>query len=66
LQKPQEAIADFYEAISTNPDDPAIHLQLARAYRLVGSTQEAQNENAIYQRLDQEPMPQEGNRIRQK
>ena len=54
LQKPQEAIADFRKAISINPDDPAIHFQLARAYRLVGLTQEAQNENAIYERLDTE------------
>jgi tetratricopeptide (TPR) repeat protein len=54
LQKPQEAIADFRKAISINPDDPAIHFQLARAYRLVGLTQEAQNENAIYERLDKE------------
>jgi tetratricopeptide (TPR) repeat protein len=54
LQKPQEAIADFRQAISINPEDPAIHFQLARAYRLVGSTQEAQNENAIYERLDKE------------
>jgi tetratricopeptide (TPR) repeat protein len=54
LQKPQEAIADFRKAISINPDDPAIHFQLARAYRLAGLTQEAQNENAIYERLDKE------------
>jgi tetratricopeptide (TPR) repeat protein len=54
LQKPQEAIADFRKAISINPDDPAIHFQLARAYRLGGLAQEAQSENAIYERLDKE------------
>jgi tetratricopeptide (TPR) repeat protein len=54
LQKPQEAIADFHRAITLSPDDAAIHFQLARAYRLTGQTQEAQNENAIYERLDKE------------
>jgi tetratricopeptide (TPR) repeat protein len=54
LQKPQEAIADFRKAISINPDDPSTHFQLARAYRLAGLTQEAQSENAIYERLDKE------------
>ncbi len=54
LQKPQEAIADFRKAITLSPDDAAIHFQLARAYRLTGQAQEAQNENAIYERLDKE------------
>jgi tetratricopeptide (TPR) repeat protein len=54
LQKPQDAIADFRKAISIDPDDPAVHFQLARAYRLTGQAQEAQNENAIYERLDKE------------
>ena len=54
LQKPQEAIADFRKAISITPDEPGIHFQLARAYRLAGMPQEAQSENAIYERLDKE------------
>jgi tetratricopeptide (TPR) repeat protein len=54
LQKPKEAIADFRKAIAINPDDPATHFQLARAYRLTGMTAEAQSENAIYERLDKE------------
>lgn len=54
LQKPQEAIADFRKAISIHPEDPAIHFQLARAYRLTGMTAEAQRENEIYERLDKE------------
>jgi tetratricopeptide (TPR) repeat protein len=54
LQKPQQAIADFRKASAINPDDPAIHFQLARVYRLVGMTAEAQAENAIYERLDKE------------
>ena len=32
----------------------ASHFQLARAYRLAGMSQEAQNENAIYERMDKE------------
>jgi tetratricopeptide (TPR) repeat protein len=54
LQKPQEAVADFRKAIAIAPDDPAVHFQLARAYRLTGQAQEAENENAIYERLDKE------------
>ncbi len=54
LQKPAEAIQEFRKAIAITPDDPAIHFQLARAYRLTGQTEEAQNENAIYERLDKE------------
>lgn len=54
LQRPQEAIADFRKAISITPDEPAIHFQLARAYRMAGKSQEAQDENAIYERLDKE------------
>ena len=54
LQKPKDAIADFRKAIAISPDDPAIHFQLARAYRLTGMTAEAQTENAIYERLDKE------------
>jgi tetratricopeptide (TPR) repeat protein len=54
LQKPKDAIADFRKAIAISPDDPAIHFQLARAYRLTGMSTEAQTENAIYERLDKE------------
>jgi tetratricopeptide (TPR) repeat protein len=52
LEKPNDAIDAFKKAIALDPEDPAIHFQLARAYRQAGLTQEAQNENAIYERMD--------------
>jgi tetratricopeptide (TPR) repeat protein len=54
LQRPKEAIEDLKKAISVDPADVATHFQLARAYRMAGLTQEAQNENAIFERLDKE------------
>ncbi len=53
LEKPSEAIEALKQAAVLDPDDPAIHFQLARAYRQAGQPQEAQNENAIYERMDQ-------------
>jgi tetratricopeptide (TPR) repeat protein len=52
LQKPNEAIEAFKKAAALDPDDPSLHFQLARAYRLIGQTQQAQSENAIYERMD--------------
>lgn len=54
LEKPNDAIEAFKKAIVLDPDDPTVHFQLARAYRQAGLTQEAQNENAIYERMDKE------------
>ena len=54
LEKPGEAIEAFKKAVAIDPGDAAIHFQLARAYRLTGQAQEAQNENATYERLDKE------------
>jgi tetratricopeptide (TPR) repeat protein len=54
LQKPGEAIEAFKKAAAIDPEDSAIHFQLARAYRLIGQVQQAQAENAIYERLDKE------------
>jgi tetratricopeptide (TPR) repeat protein len=54
LQRPREAIEDLRKAISVNPQDAATHFQLARAYREAGMTREAQNENAIFERMDKE------------
>jgi tetratricopeptide (TPR) repeat protein len=52
LEKPAEAIEALKNASTLDPDDPAIHFQLARAYRQAGQPQAAQNENAIYERMD--------------
>jgi tetratricopeptide (TPR) repeat protein len=54
LHKLQDAVKDFKKAISLDSDNAAIHFQLARAYRQLGMMEEAQNENAVYERLDQE------------
>jgi tetratricopeptide (TPR) repeat protein len=54
LEKPNEAIQALRKASALDPDDSAIHFQLARAYRLTGQEQAAQNENAIYERMDKE------------
>ncbi len=54
LGKSKEAAEDLEKAVAVYPEDPAIHFQLARAYRQLGLTQQAQNENAIYERLDKE------------
>ncbi|HEX4487851.1 MAG TPA: tetratricopeptide repeat protein [Terriglobales bacterium] len=53
LQKPEDAVKDLKSAIALNAADPTSHFQLARAYRQLGLTQEAQSENAAYERLDQ-------------
>ena len=54
IGKAKEAVEDLKQADSIQPDDPANHFQLARAYRQLGLMHEAQSENAIYERLDSE------------
>jgi tetratricopeptide (TPR) repeat protein len=54
LQRPKEAIDDFKKAIALDPQDAAPHFQLARAYRQAGLAQEADAENAIFERMDKE------------
>jgi tetratricopeptide (TPR) repeat protein len=54
LGKASQAIEDFRQAATMNPQDAAIHFQLARAYAKIGKTQEAQSETAIYDRIQSE------------
>jgi len=54
LRKPTEAIEDFKKASALDPEDPTNHFQLARAYRQLGLTQQAQNETAIYEHMQTE------------
>lgn len=54
LRKPQEAIDELNKAAALDPEDSATHFQLARAYRQVGRPQDAQRENSIYEKLEQE------------
>jgi tetratricopeptide (TPR) repeat protein len=54
LHKPQEAIDDLNKAAALDPHESATHFQLARAYRQLGRTADAQRENLIYEKLEQE------------
>ena len=54
LQRPKEAIEDFKKAISIDPEDATPHFQLARAYREAGLTKESQDEDTIFERMDEE------------
>jgi tetratricopeptide (TPR) repeat protein len=54
LHKPQEAIDDLNKAAALDPQESATHFQLARAYRQVGRTEDAQRENLIYEKLERE------------
>lgn len=53
LQKPEEAVRDLKAANALNSEDPAIHFQLAKAYRQLGLAREALAESTVYERLDQ-------------
>ena len=54
LNKPEDAIPDLKKASSLNPDNGAVHFQLARAYRKADLNQEAQSEDSIFERLQKE------------
>jgi tetratricopeptide (TPR) repeat protein len=54
LRKPTEAIEDFKKASTLDPEDATNHFQLARAYRQLGLTQQAQDETAIYEHMQTE------------
>jgi tetratricopeptide (TPR) repeat protein len=54
LKKPKEAIEDLRKASALDTEDATIHFQLARAYRQLGLTQEAEAETAVYERMEKE------------
>jgi len=54
LHKPQEAIDDLNKSATLDPLESTTHFQLARAYRQLGRTQDAERENSIYEKLEQE------------
>jgi tetratricopeptide (TPR) repeat protein len=60
LKKPEQAIEDLKKARALDQEDPAVHFQLARAYRELGQTQEAEAETAIYGRLQEEAHTPQG------
>jgi tetratricopeptide (TPR) repeat protein len=51
LKRPQEAVEDLKKAISLDPEDAALHYQLAMAYRQLGMSREANSEIAIHERM---------------
>lgn len=54
LKRPKEAIEDLRNASHLDPEDEAIHFQLARAYRQLGMLEEEKRENAVLARIQQE------------
>ena len=53
LDRGSEAVADLEQAEKVNPGDPGIHFLLARVYRSLGRSQEAQAEMQTYSKLDE-------------
>ena len=60
LKKPEQAIEDLKKARALDQEDPAVHFQLARAYREAGQPQEADAETATYGRLQEEAHTPQG------
>ncbi len=56
LQANDQARLALLEAMQINPFDPAIHQQLAESYRRLGQTEQAQQEDDLFKRL-QESQP---------
>jgi tetratricopeptide (TPR) repeat protein len=54
LRKPADAVEDFRKASKLDPGDATNHFQLARAYRQLGLTAQAEDETAIYVRMQGE------------
>jgi tetratricopeptide (TPR) repeat protein len=54
LQKPADAVEDLKKASKLAPEDATNHFQLARAYRQLGMTHLAEDETAIYVKMQSE------------
>jgi predicted Zn-dependent protease len=54
LRKPADAVEDLKKASKLDPGDATNHFQLARAYRQLGLTAQAEDETAIYVRMQGE------------
>jgi tetratricopeptide (TPR) repeat protein len=52
LKRPADAVKDFKRAALLEPDEDTVHFQLARAYRELGLTREAQAEDAIFAQIE--------------
>jgi tetratricopeptide (TPR) repeat protein len=53
LQEYNEARQALQEAVQINPFDPAIHRHLAESYRQLGQTDKAQQEQQLFERLQE-------------
>ena len=53
LNRNEEAAADLIKAVQASPNEAANHFLLAKAYRSLGKTQEAQAEMRIFSKLDE-------------
>ncbi|MGQ4809445.1 Beta-barrel assembly-enhancing protease [Candidatus Entotheonellaceae bacterium PAL068K] len=53
LQEYEQARLALQEAIQINPFDPAIHAHLAESYRRLGQMQKAQQEQQLFERLQE-------------
>ncbi len=54
LDRASEAVTDLQKAEAANPDDPGVHFLLAKVYRSLGRSQEAQSEMQTFSRLDEQ------------
>jgi tetratricopeptide (TPR) repeat protein len=53
LHKPQEAVNDLKKSVELDPEDSTTHFELARAYRQAGMLSAAQQEDAIFQKMQE-------------
>jgi tetratricopeptide (TPR) repeat protein len=53
LNRPKEAVEDLKKASALDPENESCHVQLGRAYRQLGLTEEAKAEYATVERLQQ-------------
>ncbi len=53
LDRGAEAVADLEQAEKVNPNDPGIHFLLAKVYRSLGRSQDAQAEMQTFSKLDE-------------
>jgi len=53
LKQPNKAIEDLKKAAALDSNEPTVHYQLARAYRALGLTQQAQQENATFAQMQE-------------
>jgi tetratricopeptide (TPR) repeat protein len=53
LNRNEEAVADLETTEKVTPDDPSLHFLLAKVYRSLGRTQEANQQMQLFSKLDE-------------